>query len=81
MIGSGRRALKIKLSEKFEKAIDRCAMKVGSKDSESYLQDWQKKAVPLENIETNSIELEAAKLEIYYTNEKLKFLIENDGWN
>ena len=32
LIGSGRKATKLKLSEKFEKAIDRCAMKVGAKD-------------------------------------------------
>ena len=46
LIGSGRKATKLKLSEKFEKAIDRCAMKVGAKDSQSYLDDWQKKQFP-----------------------------------
>ena len=68
-------------SEKFEKAIDRCAMKVGAKDSQSYLDDWQKKTVPLDPTNTNSIELEAEKMEKYYTTEKLKALILNDGWN
>ena len=81
LIGSGRKAIKLKLSEKFEKAIDRCAMKVGAKDSQSYLDDWQKKTVPLDPTNTNSIELEAEKMERYYTTEKLKALILNDGWN
>ena len=81
LIGSGRKAAKLKLSEKFEKAIDRCAMKVGAKDSQSYLDDWQKKTVPLDPTNTNSIELEAEKMEKYYTTEKLKALILNDGWN
>jgi|MGYP000120580558 hypothetical protein len=81
LIGSGRKATKLKLSEKFEKAIDRCAMKVGAKDSQSYLDDWQKKTVPLDPTNTNSIELEAEKMEKYYTTEKLKALILNDGWN
>jgi len=81
LIGSGRKAIKLKLSEKFEKAIDRCAMKVGAKDSQSYLDDWQKKTVPLDPTNTNSIELEAEKMEKYYTTEKLKALILNDGWN
>ena len=81
LIGSGRKAIKLKLSEKFEKAIDRCAMKVGAKDSESYLEDWQKKTVPLQTNSTNSIELEAERLEQYYTNEKLKALILNNGWD
>ena len=81
LIGSGRKATKLKLSEKFEKAIDRCAMKVGAKDSQSYLDDRQKKTVPLDPTNTNSIELEAEKMEKYYTTEKLKALILNDGWN
>lgn len=81
LIGSGRKAIKLKLSEKFEKAIDRCAMKVGAKDSQSYLDDWQKKTVPLNPTNTNSIELEAEKMERYYTAKKLKALILNDGWN
>ena len=81
MIGSGRKAIKLKLSEKFEKAIDRCAMKVGAKDSQSYLDDWQKKTIPLDPTNTNSIEQEAEKMERYYTAEKLKALILNDGWN
>ena len=81
LIGSGRKAIKLKLSEKFEKAIDRCAMKVGAKDSQSYLDDWQKKTVPLDPTDINSIELEAEKMEKYYTAEKLKALILNDGWN
>ena len=81
LIGSGRTAIKLRLSEKFEKAIDRCAMKVGAKDSQSYLDDWKKKTVPLNPTNTNSIELEAEKMERYYTVEKLKALVLNDGWN
>ena len=81
LIGSGRKATKLKLSEKFEKAIDQCAMKVGAKDSESYLEDWQKKTVPLQTTGTSSIALEAERLERYYTNEKLKALIINNGWD
>ena len=81
LIGSGRKAIKCKLSEKFEKAIDRCAMKIGAKDSQSYLDGWQKKTVSLNSNSTNSIELEAEKMERYYTTEKLKTLILNDGWD
>ena len=80
LIGSGRKAAKLKLSDKFEKAIDRCAMKVGAKDSESYLQDWQKKTTPMESTGLNAIDLEAEKIEQYYTHERLKELILNDGW-
>ena len=81
LIGSGRKAIKLKLSDKFEKAIDRCAMKVGAKDSQSYLDDWKKKTVSLNYNSTNLIELEAEKMEKYYTTKKLKALILNDGWD
>ena len=81
LIGSGRKANKFKLSEKFEQAIDRCAMKIGAKDSDSYLQDWHKKTVHLQNTGANAIELEAARLENYYSPEKLKALILNNGWD
>jgi hypothetical protein len=81
LIGSGRKAKKLMLSEKFEKAIDRCAMKVGAIDSKSYLDVWQKKTIPMDPSKPNSIEEEAEKMERYYTSEKLKALILNDGWN
>ena len=81
LIGSGRQALKVKLSERFEKAIDRCAMKVGASDSEAYLQDWQKKIVPLQSTDPNAIEIEAQRLEKAYSTERLKTLILNNGWD
>lgn len=80
MIGSGRRAIKQKLPEKYEKAIDRCAMKVGAKDTESYLADWRKKSVVLTDFDENTINEEAAKIEIEYSDEKLNALIRNNGW-
>ena len=81
LIGSGRKALKFKLPERYEKAIDRCAMKVGAKDADTYLEDWRKKTVVIKNIGPNTLEEEATKLEHYFTDSKLKFLIENNGWD
>ena len=81
MIGSGRHAIKLKLSEKYEQAIDRCAMKVGSTDSDSYLKDWRKESTPLSNQSKQALEEEAFKLELEYSDKKLKELIANNGWN
>ena len=80
IIGSGRKAIKRKLSEKYEKAIDHCAMKVGAKDSESYLNDWHKKIFPISNSGEFVIEEELKKIEQKYSDVTLKKLIENDGW-
>ena len=81
IIGTGRKAKKRKLPEKYEKAIDRCAMKVGAKDSESYLQGWRKKNIPLLNHGEDAINREASKIEQEYSDIKLLSLIINNGWD
>ncbi len=42
IVGKGRRAAKAALPERFEQAIDRCAMRVGAKDNDAYLSEWRK---------------------------------------
>lgn len=44
IVGKGRRGAKKQLSERFEQAIDRCAMKVGASGSDAYLAEWRKAA-------------------------------------
>ena len=80
MIGKGRQAKKYKLPEKYEKAIDLCAMKVGAKDSEAYLKYWRKEIISFNDNRANNLEHEAKKIEIEYSEEKLKKLIRNGGW-
>ncbi len=81
IIGSGRKAIKRKLSEKYEKAIDHCAMRVGAKDSDSYLNDWNKKVFPIQSGGPETMEVESSKIEEEYSDAKLKHLIQNNGWN
>jgi len=79
--GKGRRAAKVQLPERFEQAIDRCAMKVGAHDTDAYLADWRK-ADPVE-IEGDAGEIaarEAARLEAEFDTDRIKALIEKDGW-
>lgn len=40
--GSGRRAAKVQLTERFEQAIDRAAMRTGASETDAYLADWRK---------------------------------------
>jgi len=40
--GSGRRAAKVPLSERFEQAIDRAAMRTGAAGTDDYLAEWRK---------------------------------------
>ncbi len=80
IVGSGRRASKVQLSERFEQAIDRCAMKIGARDSDAYLAEWRK--VPQAEQEGEADQLAqsiAAALEAEYDTARLRALIDNDG--
>ena len=80
IVGKGRAAAKIKLHERFEQAIDRCAMKIGAKDADAYLAEWRK--APAFTVEGDPAEVaaaEAAKIEDTYTNDRLKTLINAEG--
>ena len=80
IVGKGRRGTKVQLSERFEQAIDRCAMKVGAKDADAYLAEWRK-AVPYE-VEGEAEEVakaEAARLEAEFDTARLKALIDAEG--
>lgn len=81
IVGKGRRAQKIQLSERFEQAIDRCAMKVGAKDADAYLAEWRK-APPVEvaGSDEDVAKATAERLEADYDTGRLKALVANDGW-
>ncbi|SHE40623.1 Virulence factor [Ruegeria intermedia] len=81
IVGKGRRGAKRQLSERFEQAIDRAAMKVNARDSDAYLAEWRK-AEPFE-VEGDPAEIaeaQALRLEEDYDQDRLKALIANDGW-
>lgn len=80
IVGKGRRGSKVQLSERFEQAIDRCAMKVGAKDADAYMAEWRK-APPYEvEGEPDAIAAaEAARLEAEYDTPRLKALIDAEG--
>ncbi len=81
IVGKGRRGAKIQLHERFEQAIDRCAMKIDAKDSDAYLAEWRKAApFAVEGEQGAVAQVEADKLEANYDKDKIKQLISNDGW-
>ena len=81
IVGKGRRGSKVQLSERFEQAIDRCAMKIGAKDADAYLAEWRKAAPYDVEGEPDAIAAsEAARLESEFDIERLKILINGEGW-
>jgi hypothetical protein len=80
IVGKGRGGAKAQLSERFEQAIDRCAMKIGAKDADAYMAEWRK-APPYEVAgEPAAIAAaEAARLEAEFDAPRLRALIETGG--
>jgi hypothetical protein len=80
IVGKGRGGSKVQLTERFEQAIDRCAMKIGAKDADAYMAEWRKADAYSVNGEPAGIAAaEAARLEAEYDAARLKELIDNEG--
>ena len=81
IVGKGRRGSKRVLPERFEQAIDRCAMKIGARDTDAYLAEWRKAAPVSIDGEAEAIaDAEAARLDREFDDDRLKALIANSGW-
>ena len=78
--GKGRRGAKKQLSERFEQAIDRAAMKSGAAETDDYLAEWRK-ADPytVDGSDAEAVDAVAAQLEADYDKDRLMTLINNDG--
>ena len=69
------------MPERFEQAIDRCAMKVGARDADAYLAEWRRgEPVEVEGDLEQAARAEATRLEAEFDNERIKALIANGGW-
>ena len=81
IVGQGRRAAKRALPERFEQAIDRCAMKIGARDSDAYLAEWRRGAPnEAEGAPDEIADAETARLTDEYDPERIRAMIANDGW-
>ena len=81
IVGKGRRGAKVQLPERFEQAIDRCAMKIGARDADAYLAEWRKaEPYEVEGEQEAVAAAEAARLEAEFDTERLKALIQSEGW-
>jgi hypothetical protein len=77
---AGRQAAKVVLAERFEKAIDRAAMRAGARDTDSYLAEWRR-SEPVacgDDLEAEA-KAKAASLEAEYDDDRLHRLVLNGG--
>jgi hypothetical protein len=80
--GSGRKSEKLMLSNRFQEAIDRTAMREGVHDSDGYLEGWQR--VPVDEAEYQmheALEKIAQHLEENFDEEKIEALVQAGGWS
>jgi hypothetical protein len=81
IVKKGRDAAKVQLNERFEKAIDRAAMKANLRDTDSYLGEWRR-ATPVDVSDENmqaTADQKAKDLEAEFDDEKLKTLVDAGG--
>ena len=80
IVGTGRRASKLPLAERFEQAIDRAAMRSGARGDDAYLAEWRKLSQgPAEGDPMDAARAAAARLEAEYDDARLRALIDNHG--
>jgi hypothetical protein len=80
IVKRGRVTAKRQLAERFEKAIDRAAMRAGKKDTDSYLAEWRR-GDPVDcgdDLEAEA-SAHAARLEAEFTDERLARMVASGG--
>lgn len=80
IVKNGRESAKVQLSERFQVAIDRAAMRAGKGSSDAYLEDWRRQP-PREcggELQAEAA-AEAARIEARYSDEDLEALIRAKG--
>ena len=80
IVGKGRSAAKVQLSERFEQAIDRAAMRTGARGDADYLGEWRRTdAGEAEGDPATVATSLAASIEADHTPASLAALVENGG--
>jgi len=75
----GRDSAKVQLPERFQKAIDRAAMRAGRGQSHDYLADWRREATSCGDDLQQEVRAAADRLDSDYPDERLDMLIRAHG--
>jgi hypothetical protein len=80
IVKRGRETAKVQLSQRFQEAVDRAAMRAGKGSSDAYLADWQRSAPrPCGEDLKAEAEAEAARIEALFSDEDLEKLVRAKG--
>ena len=75
----GRESAKVQLSERFQVAIDRAAMRAGKGSSDQYLEDWRRVSQNCGDDLAAAAQAEADKLESQFSDALLEKVIKASG--
>ena len=77
----GRKREKAPLSQRFQEAIDRAAMRAGKGGSDAYMSEWRREASAIESDDDLKALAQgrASQLEAEFSDEQLLALIRNHG--
>ncbi|MDH3689938.1 MAG: virulence factor [Gammaproteobacteria bacterium] len=75
----GRESAKVQLSDRFQQAIDRAAMRAGKGSSDAYMEDWRREPRDCGNDLQAEARAEAERLESAFCDEDLLTLIRAKG--
>ena len=80
VVKRGREVAKVQLSQRFQEAVDRAAMRAGKGSSDAYLADWKRSdPTPCGDDLQAEASAAAAKIEARYSDEDLERLIRAKG--
>ena len=80
IVKRGREVAKVQLSQRFQEAVDRAAMRAGRGSSDAYLEDWRRSPpVPCGDDLHDVAASVAAEIESRYSDEDLERLIRAKG--
>lgn len=75
----GRESAKVQLSERFQVAIDRAAMRAGKGSSDHYLEDWRREAQECDDNLKQAAQQQATQLEARYSDALLEKIVKAGG--
>ena len=80
LVKRGRDVARVQLSQRFQEAVDRAAMRAGRGSSDAYLEDWRRSPPrPCGDDLAAEAKAEAARIEARYTDEDLETLVRAHG--
>ena len=79
IVRQGRENRKVMLSQRFQEAVDRAAMRAGKGSSDAYLEDWRRESRDCEGDPAAEAQRVAAELEARFSDADLEKLIKAGG--